>query len=260
MYTRTELSSITRAVNRGFPMPVMLLFRHGDTISLSVIHRRLHKRQADRDVLEKVTLVKEIQFTDPLRAHIEILNDLSLSALHDEYRFHNFVGLHLAWEKRLDSYALNKRFYREIADWYFWALTRDDVVLPRSIEEIGEREERDKQRAVFFMGSLCGSCWRMVDISSTSYTSAMNRSFPAPPTTFASSFSPEPGWMPAGLCGLTTWRSGIGRARGRKASLRRRQLAPASGTSPSAGRDEPLTLWPQSQLGLEMSHEYGRAW
>src|SRR4030067_1566270 len=31
-YTRTQLSAITRAVNRLFSMPVMLLFRHGDTI------------------------------------------------------------------------------------------------------------------------------------------------------------------------------------------------------------------------------------
>jgi len=30
-YTRTQLSSITRLVNRLFDMPVMLLFRHGET-------------------------------------------------------------------------------------------------------------------------------------------------------------------------------------------------------------------------------------
>ncbi|NOY79786.1 MAG: N-6 DNA methylase [Kiritimatiellaeota bacterium] len=160
-YTRSELAAITRAVNRVFPMPVMLLFRHDDTLTLSVIKRRLHKRNADRDVQEKVTLVKDVRFGDPLRAHIEILNDLSLGALHDEYRFHNFVGLHQAWEKRLASYALNERFYREIADWYFWALSHDGVVLPRSIAEIGDPEEQDRQRAVFFIRLLTRLvfCW-----------------------------------------------------------------------------------------------------
>ena len=133
-YTRTQLSAITRAVNRLFSMPVMLLFRHGDTITFSIIRRRIHKRDESKDVLEKVTLIKDIRFADPLRAHIEILNDLSLPALYDEFYFHNFVGLHQAWEKRLDTYALNERFYREIADWYFWATQHPDLIYPRDVK------------------------------------------------------------------------------------------------------------------------------
>jgi hypothetical protein len=133
-YTRTQLSAITRAINRLFSMPVMLLFRHGDTITFSIIRRRIHKREESKDVLEKVTLIKDIRFADPLRAHIEILNDLSLPALYDEFNFHNFVGLHQAWEKRLDTYALNERFYREIADWYFWAIQHSAVIYPRDVK------------------------------------------------------------------------------------------------------------------------------
>ena len=133
-YTRTQLSAITRAINRLFSMPVMLLFRHGDTITLSIIRRRTHKRNESKDVLEKVTLIKDIHFADPLRAHIEILNDLSLPTLYDEFYFHNFVGLQQAWEKRLDTYALNERFYREIADWYFWASQHPDVAYPRDVK------------------------------------------------------------------------------------------------------------------------------
>ena len=81
-----------------------------------------------------MTLIKDIRFADPLRAHIEILNDLSLPALYDEFYFHNFVGLQQAWEKRLDTYALNERFYREIADWYFWANQHPDVIYPRDVK------------------------------------------------------------------------------------------------------------------------------
>jgi adenine-specific DNA-methyltransferase len=47
-YTRTELSAVTRAVNRLFDMPVMLLFRHGDTLTLAIIRRRLSKRDEAR--------------------------------------------------------------------------------------------------------------------------------------------------------------------------------------------------------------------
>ena len=121
-YTRTELSGITRAVNRLFPMPAMLLFRHGDTLTLAVINRRLHKRDDAKDVLEKVTLIKDIRFVNPHRAHIEILCDLSFDALRERHDFANFVALHAAWQKSLDSSELNKRFFLEVANWYFWAL------------------------------------------------------------------------------------------------------------------------------------------
>ena len=52
-YTRTELSHITREVNKLFAMPAMILFKHSDTLTLSVIDRRLHKRVASKDVLER---------------------------------------------------------------------------------------------------------------------------------------------------------------------------------------------------------------
>ena len=160
-YTRTELSQITRAVNRVFDMPAMLLFKYGAVLTLAVISRRLNKRDETRDVLEKVTLVKDISYLDPLRAHIEILYDLSLEALYEEFYFHNFVGLHQAWEKRLASYTLNERFYREVANWYFWALKAPGVILPRSIETIHTPEEREKQRSIFFIRLLTRLifCW-----------------------------------------------------------------------------------------------------
>src|SRR3990167_6251720 len=128
-YSRSELAAITRALNRLFPMPALILFVHGQTLTLSIINRRLHKRDEAKDVLEKVTLIKDIQFAKPHRAHIEILYDLSLEALQQTLGLTNFVELHNAWQKTLDSSELNKRFYREVADWYFWAC--DEVKFPK---------------------------------------------------------------------------------------------------------------------------------
>lgn len=162
-YTRTDLSRITRALNHQdvFRVPILLLFRHEGCLSLAVINRRLHKRDASRDVLEKVTLIKDITYADPLRAHIEILHDLALPKLYDEYKFTGFVGLHQAWEKRLASYALNERFYREIADWYFDALQNPKVVMPRTIAEMSDDVEREKARSLFFIRLLTRLifCW-----------------------------------------------------------------------------------------------------
>ncbi|MCF6153251.1 MAG: class I SAM-dependent DNA methyltransferase [Candidatus Kuenenia stuttgartiensis] len=151
-YTRTDLSHITREVNRLFPMPVMILFKHGFSLTLSAINRRLHKRDKSKDVLEKVTLIKDIRISPaggsdveiPLkkggkgvvsgngavthRAHIEILFDLSFDELKNKHKFTNFVELHNAWQKALDTSELNKRFFRELANWYFWATQK--VVFP----------------------------------------------------------------------------------------------------------------------------------
>ena len=132
-YSRTELSLITREVNRLFPMPAMILFRHGNTLTLSVINRRLHKKDESKDVLEKVTQIKDISIAEPHRAHIEIMFDLSFDELKDKHQFTNFVELHNAWQKTLDTKELNKKFFQELANWYFWAM--DNVQFPDDIEK-----------------------------------------------------------------------------------------------------------------------------
>lgn len=121
-YTRTQLSQITREVNRVFPMPVLILFKYNGFLTLSVINRRLHKRDDSKDVLEKVTQIKDIRMDNPHRAHIEILFNLSFDELNRKFRFTNFVELHNAWQKTLDIKELNKRFYSELFNWYLWAV------------------------------------------------------------------------------------------------------------------------------------------
>ena len=114
---RTELAEMTRTVNRGFPMPVILLFRHGKSLTIAAVHRRAHKRDTTRDVLESVTLVKDIRAERPHRAHIDILSELALSRLTDE-GVHDFDSLHAAWERVLDIEELNRRFYRDLFEWF----------------------------------------------------------------------------------------------------------------------------------------------
>ena len=144
-YTRTQLVKITREINKLFPMPVLLLFKYGSRLTLSVINRRLNKRDEQKDVLEKVTLLKDISIEAPHRAHLEILFDLSLNGLSRNYKISNFVDLHNAWEKTLDTKELNKRFYRDLSNWYFWAL--QEVHFPASdwaADKTGLLSESDK--------------------------------------------------------------------------------------------------------------------
>ena len=138
-YNRTQLSQITREINKLFPMPAMILFQHGRMLTLSIINRRLGIRDQSRDVLEKVTLIKDINFSYPHRAHIDILYDLSLKPLNQVHGIHNFVELHRAWEQTLDTEELNKKFYRELFNWFEWAVTEGKF--PTNEERTLEPEE-----------------------------------------------------------------------------------------------------------------------
>jgi len=153
-YNRTDLSKITREINKVFPMPVMILFKHGSLLTLSIINRRINEKDERKDVLKKVTLIKDINIKNPHRAHIEILFDLSLEELQRVHKITSFVKLHNAWQKTLDVKELNKKFYKELSNWYFWAihevefpnasLEADRSVLPGIKNEDKVREHNAK--------------------------------------------------------------------------------------------------------------------
>ena len=128
VYSRTALASIAREINKCYAMPALLIFQHGHALTFAIINRRPSQRDGDRDVLEKVTLIKDIDVVNPHRAHLDILAELSLDALYQQHGFTNFLELHQAWQQTLDTSELNRRFFKEIADWYFWAI--DSVAFP----------------------------------------------------------------------------------------------------------------------------------
>jgi len=117
-YNRTALADMTRSVNRLFEMPAIVLFRHASSMTLSVIHRRAHKRDDRRVVLERVTLIKDVDLKYPHRAHIDILVDLSLPDLKTKKSIRDFDALHAAWESTLDIRKLNKQFYDDLFQWF----------------------------------------------------------------------------------------------------------------------------------------------
>ena len=122
-YSRTALSNITRQINRCFPMPVMVLFTYQGTLSIAVINRRANKREQHKDVLGKVTLIHGIELADPHRGHLEILESFSVPSLTSGRQVvDSFDTLHTAWEAIFNVELLNKKFYRELSNWYFWAM------------------------------------------------------------------------------------------------------------------------------------------
>ena len=114
--------------------PAMVLFQHGGKLTFAVIDRRLHKRDESKNVLEKVTLLKDIDFSNPHAAHIRILADLSLNQLYQEHQFTNFSELHQAWRETLDTEELNKQFYRDLLAWFKWAINPEETTFPTDEE------------------------------------------------------------------------------------------------------------------------------
>ena len=145
-YSRSALANITREINKLYAMPALLIFQHRHSLTFAIINRRPSQRDGDRDVLEKVTLIKDIDVRNPHRAHLEILTDLSFGVLYHQHGFTNFLELHQAWQKTLDTSELNKRFFKEIADWYFWAVGK--ATFPSNTgESVGAVSNRDVRNA-----------------------------------------------------------------------------------------------------------------
>ena len=121
-YTRTQLADITRFINKEFQKPIMVIFRYGAVLTLAIINRRPNLRDRTKQVLEKVTLIKDIHLDSPKRAHIDIVSDLYLHRLIENEGVNNFDTLDKAWEGILNTEELNKQFYRKLFTWYEWAV------------------------------------------------------------------------------------------------------------------------------------------
>ncbi len=123
-WTRTQLVGITRELNRAFPMPAIVLFEYSGLLSIAVIDRRASKRDVTKDVIDKsrVAIIKDIDTRHPHRAHLEILNDLTLANVGEKHTPSNFRDLYESWLRVLSVKELNQRFYDELFTWYCWAL------------------------------------------------------------------------------------------------------------------------------------------
>ena len=128
-HARHRLAAMTRAINRPLMMPAIVFFRYrrrdgSSALTLAVIHRRAHKRDSGRDVLERATLIKDIRVADPHRAHLNILTELGLSELVGSRALENrtFDALHRAWQGVLDTEELNRRFYSRLFEWFEYAV------------------------------------------------------------------------------------------------------------------------------------------
>ena len=122
-YPRGQYANFTRAINKRFPAPAVVLFKTADDLlTLAFVHRRMNQRDPKRDVLGSVSLVREIDPTNPHRAHLDILHGLSLAErlrwMNAHGQPYKFDGLLAAWLDALDTEELNRQFYRDLFAWF----------------------------------------------------------------------------------------------------------------------------------------------
>ena len=131
-YTRTQLSNITRFMGMRIPQSFMMIFRYSDVLTLAIINRRPNLSNTTKQVLEKVTLIKDINLDSSKRkrAHIDILSELHLRPLIKNKGVKNFDTLHNQWESILNTEPLNRKFYGELYNWYEWAVGENKVKIP----------------------------------------------------------------------------------------------------------------------------------
>ena len=121
--TRNQLSDITRAVNRTFKFtPVTIVFKYGNHIALANTERTQFKQTwREGEKIGKVSLLRDIDYTNVHSGHERILNNLAITRS-GKNAVVNFETLYKYWQEVLSVSLLNKEFYKELSNWYFWAI------------------------------------------------------------------------------------------------------------------------------------------
>jgi RNA polymerase sigma factor (sigma-70 family) len=155
-YTIEQLDGIIREINKILPIPAIVLFQHGETLTLSIINRRQHKRNQSEDVLGKVKHIKDIPFASPTNSHLKMLFNIFLTELHENHGFSNFDEFHEAWHKTIpDSIKFKKEplppdsllVYLQQIGRIPMLKADEEIELARKIAELeleGSRKAKDK--------------------------------------------------------------------------------------------------------------------
>ncbi|OQX24839.1 MAG: hypothetical protein BWK80_18755, partial [Desulfobacteraceae bacterium IS3] len=128
--TRSDIADLTRAFNRASQfMPVVLLVKYGNFLTFST-SERLKYQQTWRpgEKIGKVSMLKDINLLKTHAGHSRILEDLIKKP-----EVKNFNGLYEQWKEVFNIKILNKNFFKELADWYFWAV--ENVQFPEHAEK-----------------------------------------------------------------------------------------------------------------------------
>ncbi|HQN72493.1 MAG TPA: hypothetical protein PLB16_03700, partial [bacterium] len=132
--TRKIFADITRAFNREFKYtPVIIVFKYQDFITIASSERSEYiQKWREGEKVGKITLLRDINIENTHTGHLKILEGLKIP-VNGKNAINSFVSLHKHWQEVFDVSILNKKFYKELSNWYFWAM--DKVEFPDDAEK-----------------------------------------------------------------------------------------------------------------------------
>ena len=145
--TRSQLAEISRAFNREFYYtPVVLVFKYSDDkreyIAFANTERMQYKQAwREGEKAGKVTLLRDIDVQHPHRGHEDIINQLRIQTSGVK-AIDTFAKLYSYWQEVFSVNILNKRFYQELSNWYFWAVKQ--VTFPGRPTEVDAIKKKAK--------------------------------------------------------------------------------------------------------------------
>lgn len=133
--TRGQLAELTRLANKAFNTnekgnPVTVVFKYGSQLALANTERQTYNQNwREGEKIGKVTLLRDIDFTKPHAGHTRILSELVIPKV-GKNTVESYETLYKYWQGVLSVSILNKAFYGELQNWYFWAIK--EVTFPNA--------------------------------------------------------------------------------------------------------------------------------
>lgn len=129
--TRGQLADISRAFNREFHYtPVIVVFKYNGYIAFSNTERIEYKQEwKEGEKAGKVTILRDVNIENPHRGHIDILTAMKIRTSGTN-AVGSFNALYRYWQEVFNVNILNKKFYKELQNWYFWAVK--EVTFPNT--------------------------------------------------------------------------------------------------------------------------------
>lgn len=120
--TRSQLAEISRAFNREFYYtPVVVVFKYGNHLAFANTERLKYKQEwKEGEKAGKVSMLRDIKIDDPHSGHERILAELQIPNTGNK-KVDSFAKLYAYWQEVFSVSLLNKKFYQELSNWYFWA-------------------------------------------------------------------------------------------------------------------------------------------
>lgn len=120
--TRSLLAEISRAFNREFYYtPVVVVFKYENYLAFANTERLKYKQEwREGEKAGKVSLLRDIHIEEPHSGHERILAELQIPTTGTK-KIDSFGKLYAYWQEVFSVSLLNKKFYQELSNWYFWA-------------------------------------------------------------------------------------------------------------------------------------------